>query len=125
MIRGQFVKDLCKAMSEARIKAYDADTAMSERLLEPAPRFYVTPKVASDYIYKIEAYGEQVLDGMTPNKKQMYHDLYAVVKNLRQIQEYKTMPIYKLVRTAVEQQAPQFYVSLSTAKNIIKKHCKS
>lgn len=120
-LREQFVADLCKAMSEARKGVFDVNAAMERRLNEPTPQFYISPKRAAEVIYKVKSDGVQILDGMCPIKRQMYLDLISVIGNLREIQEFKNMPIYKLAYTAVQQQAPQFYVSLDTAKQIIKK----
>jgi len=120
-IRGQFVSDVCKAMFEARKGAFDVNTAMAKRLCEPAPRFYITPKHAAEVIYKITAEGEKALDKYRPLRKQMYLDLYSVYNDLRQKPKFEGVPIYKLAVYVVEQQAPQFYIDLWTAKNIIKR----
>ena len=123
-IRRQFVSDVCKAMFEARKGFFDVNAAMTKRLCEPAPRFYVTPKHAAEVIYKIIAEGEKALDKYRPLRKQMYLDLYSVYNDFRQKPKFENMPVYKLAEYVVEQQAPQFYIELWTAKNIIKRCCK-
>ena len=83
----------------------------------PSSRFWVSETRASVVIAAIER-GDQ-LEKMRSNKREMFFEIYRRYQLLRS--QFPTTPTSHLVGRVIEQAAPKFYLSPSSAKIIILK----
>ena len=83
----------------------------------PAPRFYISAPRAAVVVAALDK-GDS-LSSMRPNKREMFAEIYRRYLILRAANP--AAPVAHLVRDIVEQPAPKFYLSASSAKIIILK----
>lgn len=87
-----------------------------ERLVAmPTERFYVSEWSATIVIARMLK-GDD-LSSMMPNKRRMYEDILARVKQL--MEDDGSLSLYDAVWQAVNQPAPQFYLTPASAKVIL------
>ena len=78
----------------------------------PAPRFYVDARWAHQVISPMTRGDFKVLDKMDALRRQMYHDLLDTVLRLKQKEKYWNSSLYELVRHAILEPAPRFYINV-------------
>ena len=76
-----------------------------------APRFYIDPRRAHLVISPMMRGDRSVLDRLSPLKRQMYLDLYAKVMELSQRKGFWKKRLYFILREAVLEPAPRFYIN--------------
>lgn len=82
----------------------------------PAPRFWVSETRAAIVIGAILA-GKDPLASMTPEKREMYRELFARFLALREL--HPDAPVSELAFEAVNQPAPRAYISWPRVRTII------
>ena len=89
-----------------------SQTEVYEKVVKhPAPRFYVDPRMAHLVISPMMRGDNSPLEKMGALKRQMYHDLYDVVMRLTQVKRFWHKSIYYILKEAVLEPAPRFYIS--------------
>jgi len=83
----------------------------------PAQRFWISAHRAAVVVAAIDK-GDD-LTAMRPNKREMFMEIYRRYLLLRR--DNPDAPAFHIVRQIVEQPAPKFYLSASSAKSIILK----
>lgn len=83
----------------------------------PSERFWVSEERASIVIS--DMIKGRSIEMMTPNKREMYEEIYARVMELRK--ENPDATVYELVSRVVDGPAPKFYLTPKSAKVIISK----
>lgn len=83
----------------------------------PARRFYISAPRAAVVVAAMDK--GDTLSSMRPNKREMFVEIYRRYMALRV--NAPSAPVAHLVRQIVEQPAPKFYLSASSAKIIILK----
>ena len=83
----------------------------------PSERFWVSEERASIVIS--DMLKGRSIEKMTPNKREMYEEIYRRVQELRKDNPGAT--VYELVSQVVEGPAPKFYLTPKSAKVIISK----
>ena len=86
-------------------------------VMMPAPRFYVSETRAVVAITKIIK-GDQLLY-MRPTKREMFFEIYR--RYLIEKKKFPHLPLAHLLGIVIEQEAPQFYITPSSAKVYILK----
>lgn len=76
-----------------------------------APRYYVDARWALQVIAPMTRGDRSALDRMSGLMQQMYNDLLNTVLMLKQKEKYWDSSLYELVRHAVLEPAPRFYIS--------------
>jgi len=76
----------------------------------PAPRFYIDPRRAHAVISPMMRGDYSVLKSLNVLKRQMYHDLYDTVMRLSQKKGFWRKKLYYILREAVLEPAPRFYI---------------
>lgn len=76
----------------------------------PAPRFYIDPRRAHLYISPMRHGDMSRIEGLSPLRRQMYEDLFDVVLRLSASSTHYGKCLYDLLRIAVKQPAPRFYI---------------
>lgn len=77
----------------------------------PAPRFYVDPRRAHMRISPMMRGDLSKLKALSPLKQQMYMDLYEKVMELSQKKGFWRKSLYFILKDAVLQPAPRFYIN--------------
>lgn len=83
----------------------------------PAPRFWVSEIRALKIIRRLLK-GEDALEGMNPEKREMYLEIFRRVKDYKQ--KYPEMPLGDIVFEVVNSPAPKSYLSISRTARIVK-----
>ena len=76
----------------------------------PAPRFYVDPRRAHAVISPMMRGDRSALDRLIPLKRRMYEDLFSTVLMVSQKKNCWGKKLYYLLREAVLEPAPRFYI---------------
>ena len=75
-----------------------------------APRYYVDARWALQVISPMTRGDRSRLEKMSPIQRQMYEDLFETVLRLKQVEKYWDSSLYELVRHAIQEPAPRFYI---------------
>jgi hypothetical protein len=78
---------------------------------EPAPRYYVTPRQASQNIASMIRGDFSKVDMMMPLRREMYYSLFKVVQELSERREFIGKSLSYIMKFAVVQPAPKFFIS--------------
>ena len=84
----------------------------------PAQRFYCDPRRAHEYINPMMRGDRTKLERLSPIKRQMYQDLYDVVMVLYQKKGFWGKSPYFVLKEAVLQPAPRFYIDWKRMEQI-------
>ena len=90
----------------------------------PAPRFYIDPRMAHLRISPMMRGDSSVLERLSPLKRQLYHDLYDVVMRLSQKKGFWRKSLYYILKEAVLEPAPRFYINSKRMEQIWKENIK-
>lgn len=124
--------DITKQMQVDLINAYKkvcgscwSQTQAYERMVEqPAPRYYVTPKQACSVISRMMKGDFERVNMMAPTRREMYYSLFDVVIKLSEKREFIGKSLSYIMKFAVAQPAPQFFISPIRAR-IIRGHIRN
>lgn len=118
--------DLTKQMQEDLIAAYKAVSgtcwtqreAYEKMVKQPAPRYYITPKQALQVLSPMVKGDFERVNMMMPRKRRMYYSLYEVVMKLSEQRSFMGKKLYYILRYAVTQPAPEFFIGANRARQI-------
>ena len=85
----------------------------------PAKRFYVSADRVYGVLVRWASTGV-VTRLITPERQEMFEDLYKIVAELRK--EQPTIPLLHIIERAIEYPAPKFYIKPDSAKIILCKY---
>ena len=114
--RQQMMRDLMQVYREVvdGVPMGTTQTEVYQMVIEhPAPRFYVDPRRAHSVISPMMRGDRSVLDKLGGMKRQMYLDLYDKVMELSQRKGFWCKSLYRILREAVLEPAPRFYISVT------------
>ena len=112
--RQQMMNDLMQVYREvvADCPLGTTQTEVYEQVVRhPAPRFYVDPRRAHMVISPMMRGDYSVLNKLNDLKRQMYHDLFDTVMRLSQKKGFWRKSLYFILREAVLEPAPRFYIN--------------
>lgn len=121
--RQQMSRDLMKIYREVcqDVPLGTTQTEVYEMVVNhKAPRFYIDPRRAHLHIAPLTRGDYSKLQGLTPLKKQMYKDLFDVVMRLCQNSKFWHKKLYYILKEAVLEPAPRFYISSKRMEQIWK-----
>jgi hypothetical protein len=75
-----------------------------------APRYYIDARWALQVISPMTRGDHSRLEKMSPLMQQMYYDLLDTVLRLKQTEKFWYSSLYELVRHAIQEPAPRFYI---------------
>lgn len=84
----------------------------------PAQRFYIDPRRAHQRINMMMRGDMSAIESLSPLKQQMYRDLYNVVLALYQKKGFWGKSLYYVVKEAVLEPAPRFYIDWKRMEQI-------
>ena len=106
-------EDLMKVYREVASKYECKDNQEAFRMCveHPAPRFYVDPRRAHQRLSPMFYGDRSKIDCLPPLKREMYEELFAVVMKLKQKSAYWNKSLNYVLRFAVLEPAPRFYIT--------------
>ena len=110
-ISKQMHNDLIEAYKKVYHTCWSQSQAYELTVRQPAPRFYVTARQASQVIAPMLRGEREHVDQMYPMRRQMYYDLFAVVQRLIEKREFIGRSLHYIMKFAVLEPAPRFYIS--------------
>ena len=114
LCRQQMMRDLMQVYREV-VSDCPIGTTQTEVyqlvVQHPAPRFYIDPRAAHAVMSPMMRGDRSVLEKLNPLKQQMYLDLYDVVMMLSQKKGFWRKSLYYILREAVLEPAPRFYIN--------------
>lgn len=106
-------EDLMKVYREVASK-YDCrnnQEAFKLCIEHAAPRFYVDPRHAHQLISPLFYGDRSKIDSLPPLRREMYESLFETVMRLKQKSAYWDKSLMYVLRFAVLEPAPRFYIS--------------
>ena len=111
--REEMKRDLMKIYAEvaSQYSCQGQVEAYEKVVNHPAPRFYIDARRAYQNIAPLLRGDYSKLEKMNKLKQQMYRDLFEVVMRLTQKPRFWDKSPYYVVRYAVLEPAPRFYIT--------------
>lgn len=111
-------EDLMDAYREVYTKCHSQREAYIKTVKHSAPRFYVSPKQAYDILRPMITGDNSRLQTLPPLKQKMYLELFDILKQMFQRQEFMGKSLWFICQFLVAQPASEFYISVNTFKDI-------
>ena len=110
-ISKQMQHDLIAAYKRVCGNCWSQHQAYVRMVNEPAPRYYVSPKQASQIISLMVRGDFSKVEMMLPMRREMYYSLFKVVQELSEKREFIGKSLSYIMKFAVVQPAPKFFIS--------------
>lgn len=110
-ISKQMQEDLMAAYARVCGDCWSQHEAYERMVNEPAPRYYVSPKQASQIIALMVRGDFSRVDMMLPLRREMYYSLFKVVQELSEKREFIGKSLSYIMKFAVVHPAPKFFIS--------------
>lgn len=107
----QMQQDLIAAYKRVCGDCWTQHQAYERMVNEPAPRYYVSPRQASQIIARMVKGDFSRVEMMLPLRREMYYSLFKVVQELSEKREFIGKSLSYIMKFAVMQPAPKFYIS--------------
>jgi len=117
-ITHQMHLDLVEAYKQVAGACWTQRQAYERMVLQPAPRFYVTPKQAYQIIAPMVRGDFNSVNLMMPMRRKMYYELYGVVINMIEQKAFIGKSLWHIMQYAVLQPASRFYITPDRARII-------
>ncbi len=117
-ISRQMHEDLMKAYIDVYASCWSQKEAYERTARHPAPRYYISPKQASQIISPMVRGDFELVDLMHPHKRNMYYALFEEVKKLSEQRAFIGKSLSYIMQYAVLQPAPEFFISWDHVKRI-------
>jgi hypothetical protein len=110
-ISKQMQQDLIAAYKRVCGNCWSQQQAYERMVNEPAPRYYVSAKQASQNIALMVRGDFSRIEMMMPLRREMYYSLFKVVQELSEKREFIGKSLSYIMKFAVVQPAPKFFIS--------------
>lgn len=114
----ELMKVYCKVCRETDVRTQAE--AFERTVRHAASRFFVEPRRAYQNICPMLRGERSRLEQMKPLRQEMYKALYDVVMRLSQKRQFWGRSPYYIVKFAVMEPAPRFYVDVETMRKIFR-----
>lgn len=111
-------EDLAAAYRKIYSKCRSQTEAWEKTVVQPAPRFYVTPKQCYEKMRLMVRGDFSEVDKMEPLRKQMYYDMFDILLEMTQQKEYLGHSLWFICQFLVNKPAPQFYLRPRTISQV-------
>lgn len=119
-VHEEMKRDLMKVYREV-VKNYEFkhnEDAFDLVVRHPAPRFYVCSRRALQHLSPLTRGDRSGLEKLSPLKREMYEALFATVMRLWQEEKYWGQTLNYVLRFAVQEPAPRFYIGKDRMEQI-------
>jgi hypothetical protein len=112
-LKEEMKRDLMRVYNEEsqNYSGYLQTVVYAMTVNHPAPRFYVDPRRAHQRISPLLRGDRSELEKMKPLRREMYEALFGVVMTLSQKEKFWGKSLYYILRHAVMEPAPRFYIN--------------
>lgn len=117
-ISRQFQDDLIKAYNRVAPTCLMQSDAWEKTVKQPAPRYYISAKQASQILSPMVQGDFSRVDMMLPNKRRMYYSLLEKVIELSEKRAFVGKSLTYIVQFAVSSPAPEFFITGSSFRVI-------
>lgn len=114
----ELMKVYCKVLGEHDVRTQTEAFELTVR--HPASRFFVESRRAYQNIYPMLRGDYSRLEKMKPLRQEMYMALYDVVMRLSQKRQFWGKSPYYIVKFAVLEPAPRFYVDVEMMRKVFR-----
>ena len=113
-LKEEMKRDLMRVYNEEsqNYSGYLQTEVYAMTVAHPAPRFYVDARRAHQHISPLLRGDRSGLEKMKPLRREMYEALLDVVMRLSQKEKYWGKSLYYILRQAVMEPAPRFYIEV-------------
>lgn len=115
----ELMKVYCKVLSEFDVRTQTE--AFERTVRHAASRFYIDTRRAYQNIYPMLRGDYSRIEKMKPLRQEMYKALYDVVMSLSQKRQFWGKSPYYIVKFAILEPAPRFYIDVETMRKIFRK----
>lgn len=117
-ITKQFQDDLIKAYNSVAPHCWFQEDAYRRAVVQPAPRYYISAKQASQVLSPMVRGDFSRVDMMMPNRRRMYYSLLNKVIELSEKRAFVGKSLTYIVQFAVSSPAPEFFVGWETIRKV-------
>jgi len=114
----ELMKVYCKILRECDVRTQTE--AFERTVRHPASRFFIDTRRAYQNIYPMLRGDYSRLEKMKPLRQEMYKALYDVVMRLSQKRQFWGKSPYYIVRFAVLEPAPRFYIGIEKMRKVFR-----
>ena len=114
----ELMKVYCKVLSESEVRTQAEAFELTVR--HGASRFFVDPRRAYQNICPMLRGDYSGIERMKPLRREMYRALYDVVMRLSQKRRFWGKSAYYIVKFAVMEPAPRFYVDVEMMRKVFR-----
>jgi len=115
----ELMKVYCKILREFDVRTQTE--AFERTVRHPASRFFIDTRRAYQNIYPMLRGDYSRLEKMKPLRQEMYKALFDVVMRLSQKRQFWGKSPYYIVKFAILEPAPRFYIDVETMRKIFRK----
>ena len=115
----ELMKVYCKILREFDVRTQTE--AFERTVRHAASRFYIDTRRAYQNIYPMLRGDYSRLEKMKPLRQEMYKALFDVVMRLSQKRQFWGKSPYYIVKFAILEPAPRFYIDVETMRKIFRK----
>lgn len=112
------MKVYCKVLREFDVRTQTE--AFERTVRHPASRFFIDTRRAYQNIYPMLRGDYSRLEKMKPLRQEMYKALFDVVMRLSQKRQFWGKSPYYIVRFAVLEPAPRFYIGIEKMRKVFR-----
>ena len=114
----ELMKVYCKVLREFDVRTQTE--AFERTVRHPASRFFIDTRRAYQNIYPMLRGDYSRLEKMKPLRQEMYKVLFDVVMRLSQKRQFWGKSPYYIVRFAVLEPAPRFYIGIEKMRKVFR-----
>lgn len=114
----ELMKVYCKVLREFDVRTQTE--AFERTVRHPASRFFIDTRRAYQNIYPMLRGDYSRLEKMKPLRQEMYKALFDVVMRLSQKRQFWGKSPYYIVRFAVLEPAPRFYIGIEKMRKVFR-----
>lgn len=114
----ELMKVYCKICREYECRTQAE--AFERTVRHPASRFFIEPRRAYQNIYPLLRGDYSRLEKMRPLRQEMYKGLFDIVMKLSQKRQFWGKSPYYIVRFAVMEPAPRFYIGVENMRKVFR-----
>lgn len=114
----ELMKVYCKVLREFDVRTQTE--AFERTVRHPASRFFIDARRAYQNIYPMLKGDYSRLEKMKPLRQEMYKAMFGVVMSLSQKRQFSGKSPYYIVRFAILEPAPRFYIGVEKMRKIFR-----
>lgn len=112
------MKAYCDVCEKSLSQLWSQRDAYARAVLQPAPRYYVSPKQAHQVLAPMFKGDYSHVDKMKDARRRMYYSLYNRVIELSQKRAFIGKSLWQIIPYAVNGPAPEFFIGVESIRKM-------